>query len=232
MALSRYSRRALAALTAAGALAAPAVITPSAAQAAPQSSVGPIDHLGRPAPHVLNQLDAIAKNPQLPKEVREKIAKAVSFFRGDGKPGVKMPKSGPAFTQFGWPTVSGKCIGGKNKAVGTAMAVPGPAKLPLPGVKAGEVNFVFTGLGTGKVAKHQKAPMNVRWINLNTGKVGLTKLGYNGINPDGPATVNGAAKTGRGTVLALLEGGVTTYEKESGNTHCSFLPTAAMINVR
>ena len=107
-----------------------------------------------------------------------------------------------------------------------------PAKLPLPGVKAGEVNFVFTGLGTGKVAKHQKAPMNVRWINLNTGKVGLTKLGYNGINPDYPATVNGAAKTGRGTVLALLEGGVTTYEKESGNTHCSFLPTAAMINVR
>ena len=68
MALSRYSRRALAALTAAGALAAPAVITPSAAQAAPQSSVGSIDHLGRPAPHVLNQLDAIAKTLNFPRK--------------------------------------------------------------------------------------------------------------------------------------------------------------------
>lgn len=232
---SSFSRRALAALTAAGTLLAPAVIAPSAAQAQPpqaQSSASPIDHLGRPAPHVLNQLDAIAKNPQLPKDVREKIAKAVSFFRGDGKPGVALPKNGPAFTQFGWPTVSGKCIGGKNKAVGTAMAVPGPAKLPLPGVKAGEVNFVFTALGTGTVAKHQKAPMNIRWINLNSGKIGTTKLGYNGINPKGPATVNGAAKTGRGIVLAWLEGGVTTHEKESGDTHCSFFPTAAMINVR
>lgn len=228
MAFSRRLTRAAAALTTACALAVPTVVAPTTAGAQVQGS---IDHLGRPAPHVLDQIEAFANNPQLPPNVKASLKKLVGFFRGDGKPGVDVPENAPAFTQFGWPTVSGKCIGGKNKAVGTAMGVPGPAKLPLPGVGAGEVNFVFTAMGTGTVAKKQTTAMNVHWININTGKMGRTPLGFTGINPKGPATVNGVAKTGKGTVIALLEGGVTTHEKEYGYSNCNFLPTAALLQV-
>lgn len=225
--LRSWTRRAAVATAAALALVAPTALTP--AQAAPPS---PIDHLGRPAPHVLDQIDQFAKTPGLPPKVRESLEKVTGFFRGDGKPGVNIPIGGPSFTQFAWPTISAKCIGGKNNAIGTAMAVPGPAKLPLPGVKKGEVNFVFTGLGTGTVAKKQTTRMNVHWVNVNNGRTGMTTLGYNGLNPKGPATVNGAAKTGTGTVIALLEGGVSTFEEGSGHSDCNFAPTVAMVNAR
>lgn len=198
------------------------------AQAAPLS---PFDSLGRPAPHVLAQIEGAANNPATPPQLKPLLTKLVSFFRGDGKPGVGIPQNGPAFTQFGWPTVAGSCIDGKDKAVGTAMAVPGPASLPLPGVPKGEVNFVFTALGTGTVAKQQTTAMKVHWININNGRTGSTNLGFNGLNPDGPATVNGPAATGSGTVLALLEGGVTTDNKDAGPSNCNFLPTAAIIPI-
>ena len=223
-----WGRRAATTL-AAMALGATAVISP--AQAAP---VGSLDHLGRPAPHVLNQIEQFANTPGLPDKAKSALESVVGFFRGDGDkdPGVYLPEGGPAFTQFAFPSVSMKCIGGKDKAVGTAMAVPGPAALPLPGVAHGEVNFVFTALGTGPAAKKQAIPMRVHWVNINNGRIGTTVLGNNGINPKGPGTVNGAAKTGSGTVVALLEGGVTTVEKNSGPSNCGFSPTVAMINVR
>ncbi len=221
----RISRAALAA-TAALTMAVPAALSPASAQ-----PIGSLDSLGRPAPQVLDQIESVANAPGTPEQVSTVMKKVVSFFRGDGKPGVEVPENGPAFTQFGWPTIAGNCIGGKDKAVGTAMAVPGPAALPLPGVKEGEANFVFTAMGTGKVAQQQNTKMTVHWININTGKIGQTQLGFNGINPEGPATVNGPAATGKGTVLAVLEGGVSTDEGEAGTANCNFLPTAAVIPV-
>lgn len=230
MAISRRSSRVVAAISAACALAVPTVVVPTTASAqVPVQS--PIDELGRPAPFVLDQIETFANNPQLPEKVRSSLLRVVSFFRGDGKPGVPIPENGPAFTQFGWPTIAGQCIAGKNNSVGTAAAVPGPAPLPLPGIKAGEVSFVFTALGTGKVAPQQHTAMNVHWININTGKIGHTPLGFNGLNPDGPATINGTADTGRGTVIALLEGGVSTDEGEAGVANCNYAPTAALIQV-
>ena len=226
MAISRRASRAIAALSTAIALSVPATIAP--ASSAPMGSV---DHLGRPAPHVLAQIENVADNPATPEQLKPVLKKLVGFFRGDGEPGVEVPENAPNFVQFGWPTIAGSCIDGKNNAVGTAMGVPGPASLPLPGVGKGEINFVFTALGTGTVAKRQTTQMNVHWININNGRLGSTKLGYNGINPEGPATVNGAAKTGSGTVVALLEGGVTT-NNDNGPSNCNFLPTASIINVR
>ncbi|HIW96684.1 MAG TPA: hypothetical protein H9867_09455 [Candidatus Corynebacterium gallistercoris] len=228
MAITRRTSRAVAAITAACALAVPTVVEPAPASAQIQGS---IDHLGRPAPHVLAQIEAFAENPALPENVRSSLKRLVAFFRGDGEPGVEVPKNGPAFTQFGWPTVAGNCIGGKNNAVGTAMAVPGPAALPLPGIGEGQVNFVFTALGTGTAHPKPQNAMNVHWININTGKMGRTPLHYTGINPEGPTTVNGVGDTGRGTVIALLEGGVTTDEGDAGVGVCNFLPTAALIQV-
>lgn len=222
MAISRRFPRTVAAIATACALALPT---------ATANAQAPIDDLGRPAPHILQQIEGIAKNPLLPEKVQSSLERLVGFIRGDGEPGVEVPEDAPAFTQFGWPVIAGKCINGESNAVGTAMAVPGPAHLPLPGVAAGEVNFVFTALGTGGVAKNQTTAMNVHWLNVNTGKTGSTKLGYTGINPEGPATINGAAQTGSGFVLAILEGGVTTTNEGAADSNCNFTPTAAIIRV-
>ncbi|WP_363316429.1 hypothetical protein [Corynebacterium sp.] len=191
----------------------------------------PIDNLGRPSPELLRQIEDFANNPDVPENVSGILKRVVGFFRGDGEPGVGIPENGPGFTQFGWPTLAQNCIGGTSNAVGMAMGVPGPAELPLPGVPRGHVSFVFTALGTGPVAEHQKTGMRVHWVNINNGRIGQTELGYGGINPEGPATVNGLADTGPGHVLALLEGGVTTDE-EGAQGNCTFLPTAGIFNVR
>jgi hypothetical protein len=191
----------------------------------------PIDNLGRPTPELLQQIEDFANRPEVPENVSGILKRVVGFFRGDGEPGVGIPENGPGFTQFGWPTLAQNCIGGTSNAVGMAMGVPGPAPLPLPGVPAGHVSFVFTALGTGTVAEQQNTGMRVHWVNINNGRVGQTPLGYGGINPEGPATINGLADTGPGHVLALLEGGVTTDE-EGTQGNCTFLPTAGIFNVR
>ena len=224
VAISRRTSRAVASITAAIALAVPTLF-------APATAASPLDNLGRPNEQILTQMENLAENPATPAQLQPVLKRLVGFFRGDGEPGVDIPQNGPAFTQFGWPTIAGSCIDGKNNAVGTAAAVPGPAALPLPGVGRGEVNFVFTALGTGTVAQRQTTQMNVQWVNINNGRMGTTRLGYNGINPEGPATVNGTAKTGSGTVLAVVTGGVTT-DNDGGPSNCNFLPTAAIIPVR
>lgn len=198
---------------------------------APVGNFSPIDELGRPSPEILKQIEKVAQNPNLPEKLGPTLERIVGFFRGDGKPGVEVPENGPDFTQFGWPTIAGKCIGGESNAVGMAMAVPGPAALPLPGVGAGETSFVFTALGTGTAAEKQNTEMKVHWVNVQNGKFGTTPLSYNGINPEGPTTVNGTAKTGSGYVVALLEGGVTTTNEGKPDSDCNFLPTAAIIKV-
>ncbi|APT84468.1 hypothetical protein [Corynebacterium aquilae] len=220
----------LAAILATAATACIFSFSPATAQAA---SSDLLDPLGRPAPSILQQAEDFANAQPLPDNIKQALLKAVGFFRGDGEPGVDIPDpdKAPVIAQFGWPTVAGNCIGGTSNATGTAFAVAGPAALPLPGVEAEHAAFVFTALGTDKIAEHQTTAMRVNWVNITTGRTGVTQLGYTGINPDGPTTVAGTAHTGRGTIIAVLSGGVTTTT-DTGTANCEFLPTSGIVEVK
>lgn len=183
----------------------------------------PLDELGRPKPEILSQARVVAQT--LPPELRAAVLSGVAFFEGDGESDVDVPQGNVNFTQFYWPTVSGKCIGGTQDSVGSAIAVPGPTEIPAPGAKAGETAFLFTALGTSALSGKQA--MNVQWFNIDTLKWGITPLGDNGINKEGPATVSGTAKTGKGRIVAVVSGTVNT--KDAG---CRFIPTAAFFEVK
>lgn len=188
------------------------------------SSVGaPVDSLGRPNTDALNKARELAGT--LPAELSGPILAAVAYFEGTGESDVQVPENGPQFTQFLWPSVAGNCIGGNSNSTGTAIAVPGPAEIPAPGAKEGEAAFVFTALGTAPAAGQQG--MNVQWFNVDTMKSGTAALDNHGINPDGPATLSGTAATGRGRVVALISGDVSTQD-----ARCSFIPTAGIFEVK
>ncbi len=192
-----------------------------------QSLSSPLDELGRPTPDTLHHIREFAAQPWLPDEVSDAILSAAAFFAGEnGDGGPPLPENGPVFTQFYWPTVSGGCIDGELDAVGSAIAVPGPADIPVPGAGPGQTAFLFTALGTAPATADQ-GDMRVQWFNLNNFRHGVTPLENYGINPDGPATVSATADTGHGLVVAVLSGDVRTLDAT-----CSFLPTAAVIDVR
>ena len=183
----------------------------------------PVDQLGRPTPKTATQIRDFADQPWIPPQARDAILQALDFAIGAGETGgPELPQQGPNFTQFGWPTVAGSCINGTQNSVGTAIAVPGPAEIPAPGALANETAFLFTALGTAPAAHSQD--MRAHWFNLSNGKYGTTALGNHGINPEGPATISGVADTGRGTIVALLEGSVHTEHSK-----CNYFPTAAII---
>lgn len=187
----------------------------------------PLDELGRPTPATQARIRAFAEQPWLPADARNAILSALAFAAGTGESGgPALVEGGPNFTQFYWPTVSAKCIGGRDDSVGSGIAVPGPTKIPSPGAGAGETVFLFTALGTDSAAERQGG-MQVQWFNIDTFTSGVTPLTNNGINTDGPTTVSGTAKTGSGTVIALLSGTVNTQTQS-----CNFLPTAAIIEVK
>ncbi|PFG28990.1 putative secreted protein [Corynebacterium renale] len=188
----------------------------------------PTDGLGRPNAQALAAAESFANQPWIPHEVRSTILAAVQFFRtpAPSESPLALPTDGPAITQFYWPSISGQCIGGQHASVGTAIAVPGPAEIPAPGAAAGETAFLFTALGTAPATDNQGA-MTVQWFNLNTLQQGVTALHNNGINPDGPATISGTARTGKGTVVALVRGTVNT---EDGP--CTYFPTATIVDVK
>lgn len=211
-----------------GAAAAMAVSLAVPASAGAQS----IDHLGRPTEPVLQAIENLGEQQFIPESTRGTIARLVGFFRGTGEPGTPLPTNGPQLAQFAYPTVMQNCIDGNKSAVGAATAIPGPADLPLPGIPAGQLGFVFTALGTEGVAAHQVQPMTVDWVNINNGRRGTTTLTYNGINEGGPATLNGTADTGPGQVLMLLRGGVTTNLPEGGTANCVPFPTVGTAQVR
>ncbi|MCF4006882.1 hypothetical protein L1O03_06780 [Corynebacterium uropygiale] len=187
----------------------------------------PVDALGRPSPEVLQQITRAANTPGLPEDIRDMMLAAVSFFSGEMGGGPELPENGPRIHQFGWPSVAGHCIGGAMDSVGSALAVVGPSEIPSPGAGEGQTSFLFTALGTKPAEKDQQDSLRVHWVNLSTLHYGRTALGNHGINPDGPATVSGTADTGRGLILAGLEGSVRT-----GDGTCSFSPTAALIDAR
>ncbi|MDO4908268.1 MAG: hypothetical protein Q3962_00235 [Corynebacterium sp.] len=190
-----------------------------------------LDNLGRPNEQILGTLENFANQQSTPENIRSQILSAVDFFRGTGEGGVELPSTGTAFVQFAWPSVSTHCVDHEYTATGMAMAVPGPADLPLPGVEPGQVTFVFTALGTGTYSEEQFSEMNVHWFNIQNRKSGNTRLSFNGINPEGPATVSGTADTGSGTVLAWLDGGFSNNASDGTVTTCNFVPTGAVINV-
>lgn len=189
------------------------------------ASAQSLDELGRPTEPVLQAIENLAEQQWIPEDTRGTILRLVGFFRGTGEPGTPLPENGPVIAQFAYPTIMQNCIGGEQTAVGAATAVPGPADLPLPGIPAGQLGFIFTALGTEAVADHQIQPMTVDWINIHNGRHGSTPLTYNGINADGPATLNGVADTGPGHVLMVLQGGVTTNLEGGGTVNCVPFPT-------
>lgn len=221
--------------TASAEAAAPAAPAPapnlSSLQAQLSSAMGtpsPLDEYGRPTPQTAQRVRDFANQPWLPADARNAVLSALAFYTGEGggKPGANLVEGGPGITQFYWPTVSGRCIGGQQDSVGSAIAVPGPTQIPAPGAGPDEAVFLFTALGTDSAAKEQ-GKMQVQWFNIDNFTSGSTPLFNNGINQDGPTTVSGRAHTGKGTVLALLSGTVNTQ-----SSSCSFLPTAAIIEVK
>lgn len=187
------------------------------------------DDLGRPNEQMLHRIEEIAAAPTTPTPVATSLWTIAGFFRGTPGQGVALPKDAPAFTQFTWPTVGNQCIHGNLSATGTAIAVPGPASLPLPGVAAGHTAFVFTALGTGP-ATPGTHPMTVNWANLKTGKTGVTTMVNTGVNPNGPATLVGDAETGSGIVVAQLAG--TVFNQDQAGTYaCTFFPTYVTVRV-
>ncbi|AFH90591.1 hypothetical protein A4R63_03930 [Corynebacterium pseudotuberculosis] len=189
------------------------------------SSWLPLDQLSRPNAEVLSKAKDFADT--LPEPLRNQLLAAVAFIEGTGQSEIKVPDNGPQFSQFLWPSIAGECINGHLTATGSAIAVPGPAEIPAPGAKEGETAFVFTALGTGKLGPNEHQAMNVHWFNLSTLQGGSTRLAGHGINPEGPSTVSGTADTGKGRVIALIEGTIATEASP-----CTFLPTAALFEVK
>nr|WP_240393887.1 hypothetical protein [Corynebacterium lactis] len=200
----------------------------------PSASATPsLDSLNAASPNLYGTLRTMVNSPNVPEDVKEKLNKGIDFLTGEGqgKPGFLVPENAPKINQFLVPTMADKCIGGESRSIGLATSVPGPSPLPLPGVPADQLGFIFTGLGTKPLAKQQSTEMNVYWINIANARVGKTTLTNNGINAEsGPAAVNATADTGKGLVFAVLSGGITVDEKD-GPVNCNYTPTAGIFPV-
>ena len=221
-----------AALTVALAAGASALPTPAQAAPAPAAlSAGPsaiVDPLGRPTPQVQRAVTDFANRPGVPTQVRDALLSGLAFLAGTGDTsgGPALPVNGPDFRQGFWPTVSPNCMGPGMHSTGSLIAVPGPARIPVPAPRAGQATFVFTALGT-KAASPAQGAMRVHWINLSNLRAGVTPLDNKGINPTGPATLSNVADTGSGPVLAVVSGAVNT-----GGRSCGFAPTALSVTVK
>lgn len=212
---------------AAAALGATAILTAGIAAPASAAPANPAQQ------DFYNNARQMINSPGVPPEISGVLNKGLDFLTGEGggEPGFNIPDQAPQTNQFLLPTIAEKCIGGEGRSFGLATSVPGPAPLPLPGVPADQLGFIFTGLGTKQLAKQQNTEMNVYWINVANGKYGKTTLTNNGINAQkGPGAVNGTANTGKGLVFAVMQGGITTAES-SGPTNCNYTPTAGVFPV-
>lgn len=141
---------------------------------------------------------------------------------------VEIPKgpNAPKIQQFLYPTAGFGCTPGGLFHIGMALVTAGPQEAPAPGPKRGEAGFVFTSMGTGPALNNKAAPLLASWINLDTGKQGVTTLKRNDrINiEEGPGTFTGIAKTGKGRIVTTIHGTVTT-ENKGKPTSCAIAPT-------
>lgn len=183
--------------------------------------------------HLLDQARSLLNSVALPPPVKATLQGIVTFLDGSGGGGPAMPGDGPAFAQFLYPTVGRGCIGPQGDSVGTALAVPGPADIPSPGPQAGQTAFVLTALGTGQAMPQENSPMTVQWLNLDTQRGGVQPLTDEAhLNPLGPATLSAIADTGRGRVVAVISGSLTTHAAAGqAPITCSFLPTMGFFTV-
>lgn len=187
---------------------------------------------------LLAQLSSLLAQGGLPVELQSSVKDIADFVGGSAAPGgpgaggVEIPTDGPPISQFLYPTVGFDCMGPGQNSVATALAVAGPAGIPLPGPKAGETAFVFTALGTGgSTGKLARDPLTVAWFNLDTLQGGQQPLDAKArINPDGPTTLSAIVKTGPGRILASITGNIEN-KGPNGTITCGFGPTVGFIFV-
>jgi hypothetical protein len=204
------------------------------------AAVGPADsadpsagQIASPAQQsILTQARQLAATQGLPPELKSMLTAVVGFLDGSSGGGPKLPGRGPVIAQFLYPSIGKACIGDTADSVATALAVPGPATIPLPGPKPGQAAFVFTALGTKPPTPQQPDPLTVTWLNLDNRRTAtqpLTDAAH--INPAGPATLSTIADTGPGRVVAVISGGLVTAADPAHTRSCTFLPTVGMFTV-
>ncbi|MCP2274981.1 hypothetical protein SAMN04244553_2340 [Nocardia amikacinitolerans] len=193
---------------------------------------GPADIANGPQSAILDQARILLNTLNLPPQIKSTLERIITFLDGSGGGGPELPEDGPVIAQFLYPTIGKGCISPTADSVGTALAVPGPATLPPPGPEAGQTGFVFTALGTKAPTAQQNPPMTVQWLNLDTRQSGVQALTDEAkINPEGPATLSAIVNTGRGRIVAVVGGSLTTQAPDAAPRTCSFLPTLGFFTV-
>jgi hypothetical protein len=195
------------------------------------AAAGPLDGPSPAQRDILDQARQLLADSALPPQIATILRGVITFLDGSAGGGPPIPRSGPPIAQFLYPSIGHACIADSADSVGTALAVPGPAKLPPPGPRAGQAGFVFTALGTKPPTPQQANPMTVTWLNLDTRRSQTQELtGAAHINPAGPSTLTAIADTGPGRVIAVISGGLTTQTGAAARS-CTFLPTVGMFTV-
>ncbi|WP_278313245.1 Rv1157c family protein [Lolliginicoccus levis] len=183
---------------------------------------------------LLATLTRLLGQPGVPEQVQDGARRIVSFISAPepGQGGPSIPTDGPPIQQFLYPTIGFDCIGPGQSAIATALAVSGPADIPVPGPRSREAAFVFTALGTGGATSEVPAdPLSVTWYNIDSGRTGTTMLDNSaGINADGPATYTAVSRTGSGRILATIHG-QATLQGPNGTLTCGFAPTVGLFVV-
>ncbi|GGC69134.1 hypothetical protein IEU95_02225 [Hoyosella rhizosphaerae] len=184
---------------------------------------------------LITTLTGLLMQPGVPNEVRDGAERIVSFIsvaEPTAPGGPPLPTDGPPISQFLYPTIGFDCIGPGQSSIATALAVSGPAAIPVPGPRKREAAFVFTALGTGGATDHKPHDaLAVSWFNIDTGRSGTAQLDNSaGINPQGPATYTAIERTGSGRVLATIHGSVT-LQGPNGPITCGFAPTVGFVHV-
>ena len=198
------------------------------------AAAGPAD-IQQPEPlqSLLATARELVENANLPENVKSTLLRVITFLDGSGGGGPAIPEDGPVIAQFLYPTVGFGCISEEGNSIGAALAVPGPALLPPPGVGPGQAGFVFTALGTPIPTAEQPVPMTVTWLNLDNRRsetqnlTDAAKINH----PDGPAALTTIADTGPGRVVAVISGGLTTQAEGEAPRSCTFLPTVGFFTV-
>ena len=160
-----------------------------------------------------------------------------------GDPEIPRGPHAPRIQEFLYPTIGIGCMpesatgplgsAGGGNSLGRALVTAGPQQAPAPGPKAGQVGYVYTSLGTGPAVNNSARPLVAQWLNLDTGRTGSINLRSNPkINvADGPGTFTAIASTGRGRVLTVISGDVTTKTKTKKIASCGIVPVIGIAYV-